>query len=143
MPRITDETAVVRGSGNVFADIGVPDPELAQAKAGICHKIYATIRDRGLTQTQAAKLMGVDQPKVSEITRGRVRSYTIDRLLGYLGKLGYGIRIDYVALPVKQDPAGRTIGRETIRAGKPKRAGRIKVIVSAARKVRPARQKAV
>jgi predicted XRE-type DNA-binding protein len=135
MPKTTDETAVVRGSGNVFADIGVPDPELAQAKAGICHKIYATIRDRGLTQTQAAKLLGVDQPKVSEITRGRVRSYTIDRLLGYLGRLGYGVRIEYVALPVEQEV--------TVRAGKPKRAGRTKVIGVVARKVRPARQKAV
>lgn len=135
MSRITDETAVVRGSGNVFADIGVPDPELAQAKAGICHKIYATIRDRGLTQIQAAKLMGVDQPKVSEITRGRVRSYTIDRLLGYLGKLGYGVRIDYVALPGEHE--------ETIRAGKPKRASRTKVIGGVARKGRPARRKAV
>jgi predicted XRE-type DNA-binding protein len=135
MPKTTDETAVVRGSGNVFADIGVPDPELAQAKAGICHKIYATIRDRGLTQIQAAKLMGVDQPKVSEITRGRVRSYTIDRLLGYLGKLGYGVRIDYVALPSEHE--------ETIRSGKPKRASRAKVVGGVARKVRPARQKAV
>ena len=135
MPKTTDETTVVRGSGNVFADIGVPDPELAQAKAGICHKIYATIRDRGLTQIQAAKVMGVDQPKVSEITRGRVRSYTIDRLLGYLGKLGYGVRIDYVALPGEREA--------TIRAGKPKRVGRTKVIGSVARKARPARQKAV
>jgi predicted XRE-type DNA-binding protein len=135
MPKTTDEAAVVRGSGNVFADIGVPDPEVAQAKAGICHKIYATIRDRGLTQTQAAKLMGVDQPKVSEITRGRVRSYTIDRLLGYLVKLGYGVRIDYVALPGEQEAK--------IPAGKPKRAGRIKVIGGVARKVRPARHKAV
>lgn len=135
MPKTTDETTVVRGSGNVFADIGVPYPELAQAKAGICHKIYATIRDRGLTQIQAAKVMGVDQPKVSEITRGRVRSYTIDRLLGYLGKLGYGVRIDYVTLPGGQGAASR--------AGKPKRAGRTKVIGGVARKARHARPKAV
>jgi predicted XRE-type DNA-binding protein len=116
MQKHTDDARVTTGSGNVFADIGVPDPELAQAKAGVCHKIYSTIKARKLTQVEAAKLMGVDQPKVSEIVRGRVRSYTLDRLVGYLNRLGYGVRIDFVGLPgatvnirdlVKSKPSSR------------------------------------
>lgn len=92
------------GSGNVFADLGVPEPELALAKAGLCTKIYETIRARGWTQRQAAVAMGVDQPKVSQIIHGRVRSYTIDRLLGYLERLGYGVQFSFVDLGRSRRP---------------------------------------
>ena len=51
-------------SGNVFADLGLPNPEVTLAKAELAHRITVLIRDKGLTQVQTAKLLGVDQPKV-------------------------------------------------------------------------------
>lgn len=93
MPRITAEAS----SGNVFADIGVPDPDVALAKARIAGMIYETIKARKLTQVKAAKLMGVDQPKVSEIVRGKVRGYTLDRLLGCLVRLGQPVELTFPA----------------------------------------------
>ena len=106
----------------MFADLGVPEPELALAKAKLCTKIFETIRSRGWTQRQAAAAMGIDQPKVSEIIHGRVRSYTVDRLMGYLGKLGYGVHFSYFDLApkiAKIRPA--TSGR---RKGTPRAKGR-------------------
>jgi len=116
MPNILAEP----GSGNVFADLGVPEPELALAKAKLCAKIYETIRARGWTQRRAAAAMGVDQPKVSEIIHGRVRSYTIDRLIGYLERLGYGVRFSFHDLRPdarKVRPSGKarpTVRRQTM-----------------------------
>ncbi|MBW3571360.1 MAG: helix-turn-helix domain-containing protein [Gemmatimonadetes bacterium] len=60
------------GSGNVFANLGVPDPQEARVKAGLAQAIAETIGRRGLTQARAAEIMDVDQPKVSAIVRGRL-----------------------------------------------------------------------
>ena len=59
-------------SGNVFADLGLADPEEALAKAELARQIGALLAERGLTQAQAAALLGVDQPKVSALVRGRL-----------------------------------------------------------------------
>src|SRR5437764_3738608 len=76
------------GSGNVFADLGFPNPDLALAKAELVQRIRDLIAERKLTQAQAAKLLRLDQPKVSALVRGRVAGYSMDRLFRFLNALG-------------------------------------------------------
>jgi predicted XRE-type DNA-binding protein len=80
-------------SGNVFADIGVAAPEEALAKAKLVVQISRVIASKKLTQTQAAKLLGIDQPKVSALLRGRLSGFSTDRLLRYLTMLGKDVEI--------------------------------------------------
>lgn len=84
---------VERGSGNVFADLGFANPDLALAKAELVQRIRELIEERNLTQTKAAKLLGLDQPKVSALVRGRVEGYSIDRLFRFLTALGQRVEI--------------------------------------------------
>jgi predicted XRE-type DNA-binding protein len=93
------------GSGNVFADLGLPNPEELLAKAELAHKITILIRERGLTQAQAAKLLKVDQPKVSALIRGRLTGFSIERLMRFLLLLGLDIRITVEAPPRKRTQA--------------------------------------
>src|SRR5580700_1348220 len=84
---------VERGSGNVFADLGLPNPDVALAKAELVQCIRGLIAERKLTQAKAAKLLGLDQPKVSALVRGRVEGYSIDRLFRFLYALGQRVEI--------------------------------------------------
>ncbi len=84
---------VEQGSGNVFADLSLPNPELALAKAKLVQRIRNLIAERKLTQVKAAKLLGLDQPKVSALVRGRVEGYSIDRLFRFLNALGQRVEI--------------------------------------------------
>jgi predicted XRE-type DNA-binding protein len=84
---------VQAGSGNVFADLGLPNPELALVKADIVRRIRNLVADRNLTQAQAAVLFGIGQPKVSALFRGRVEGYSLDRLLRFLTALGQRVQI--------------------------------------------------
>jgi predicted XRE-type DNA-binding protein len=93
------------GSGNVFADLGPPNPEELLAKAELAHKITVLIRERSLTQAQAAKLLKVDQPKVSALIRGRLTGFSIERLMRFLLLLGQDIRITVEATPPKRAQA--------------------------------------
>src|SRR5438270_13517749 len=79
---------VERGTGNVFADLGLPNPDLALAKAELVQRIRDLIAERKLTQVEAAKLLGLDQPKVSALVRGRVAGYSVDRLFRFLNAFG-------------------------------------------------------
>ena len=91
----------------MFADLGLPHPELARAKAELVQRIRALIADRGLTQAKAAALLGLDQPKVSALVRGRVGGYSIDRLFRLLNALGQ--RVQITVRPVTARAAGRAI----------------------------------
>lgn len=82
-----------RGSGNVFADLGLPNSDLAVAKAELVQRIRTLIAARNLTQAKAAELLGLDQPKVSALVRGRVEGYTLDRLIRFLNALGQRVEI--------------------------------------------------
>ena len=97
MAKITKEavedTGFEVGSGNIYADLGYPDPEEMAAKAELVRVIGSTIEAVGLSQTMAAKMMGVDQPTLSKLLRGRVRNFTIDRLSGMLRGLGRNVTI--------------------------------------------------
>jgi len=92
-------------SGNVFADLGLPNPEELLAKAELAHKITVLIRKRGLTQAQAAKLLGVDQPKISYLIRGRLTGFSIERLIRFLLLLGQDIKISVEAAPRNRSQA--------------------------------------
>ena len=94
-PKATPEASVrvEQGSGNVFADLGLPNPDLALAKAKLVQRIRDLIAERKLTQVQAAKLLGLDQPKVSALVRGRVEGYSMDRLFRCLHALGQRVEI--------------------------------------------------
>jgi predicted XRE-type DNA-binding protein len=81
------------GTGNVFADLGLPHPDLALAKARLVQRIRELIAERGVTQTKAAELLGLDQPKVSALVRGRVEGYSLDRLFRFLTALGQRVEI--------------------------------------------------
>jgi predicted XRE-type DNA-binding protein len=81
------------GSGSVFADLGLPDPEHSLAKAGLAHAIEETIDRRGLTQDEARKIMGLDQSDLSALVRGRLSGFTQDRLTRCVLALGNDVEI--------------------------------------------------
>jgi predicted XRE-type DNA-binding protein len=91
--RTTRRAEIERGSGNVFADIGHPAPDVALARAELARRITAVIQRRRLTQTEAADLIGTDQPKVSALMRGHLNGFSVERLLGYLTALGCDVDI--------------------------------------------------
>jgi predicted XRE-type DNA-binding protein len=84
---------VEEGSGNVFADIGLPHPEERLAKADLAFRISEAIRARRLTQAAAAKLFEIDQPKISRLMRGQLAGFSTDRLMRFLTLLGRDVEI--------------------------------------------------
>lgn len=80
-------------SGNVYADFGFPNPEEAKIKAELAMLISAIIKEKDLTQKQAAELMDIDQPKVSKIIRGLLSEFSIERLLKFVLALGFDLEI--------------------------------------------------
>ena len=89
--------------GNVFADLGLDDAGEHLIKAGLVVKIGRIIRQRRLTQSAAAQLMGIDQPKVSAMLAGQFRGYSVERLMRFLVALGHDVEI--VVKPRKRGPA--------------------------------------
>ncbi len=81
------------GSGNVYADFGFSNPEEAKTKAELAMLITEIIKEKNLTQQQAADLMNIDQPKVSKIVRGLLSEFSIERLLKFVLALGFDIEI--------------------------------------------------
>lgn len=103
-PRSTNK--IVRGSGNVFADLGVPSAEEELAKAELARKIGHIIALQKLTQVEAAARLGIDQPKVSALLRGKLRGFSSDRLFRFLNALGRDVEI--VIRPTGRDQPART-----------------------------------
>ena len=103
---MSDTRDYVVGSGNVFADLKVPRPEEALAKAELAYKITAIIARRRLTQAQTARLLGVDQPKISLLKRGRLAGFSLERLVRFLIFLGSDVEI-----VVKERPRARRHAR--------------------------------
>jgi predicted XRE-type DNA-binding protein len=91
----------------VFADLGLPNPDLALAKAELVQRIRNLITKQKLTQAKAAELLGLDQPKVSALVRGRVEGYSIDPLFRFLNSLGQ--RIEISVRPSAKDADSRTV----------------------------------
>ena len=93
------EIPVERSSGNVFEDIGLAQSAELLAKSEIAARIAAIVEKRGLTQAKAADILGIDQPSVSELVRGRLRGFSSDRLFRFLNALGQDVRIVIVPRP--------------------------------------------
>jgi predicted XRE-type DNA-binding protein len=91
--RVIDGVEVHRGSGNVFADLGLPDADTLQIKAGLVIEIRRALREQGLTQQEAATRMGITQPKVSGMMRGDFSNLSERKLMECLNRLGYDIEI--------------------------------------------------
>jgi predicted XRE-type DNA-binding protein len=93
-------------SGNVFADLNLPEADDLLAKAELAAKIIAEIQRRRLTQSQAALLLGIDQPKVSALKQGKLSGFSIERLMRLLLMLGRDIEIT-----VKARAKSRSVAR--------------------------------
>lgn len=97
---------VTESSGNVFADLGVSEPDEELAKAQLASHIRHTIKRKKLTQIQAAERLGLDQPKVSALINGRLAGFSSDRLLRCLAALKQDVEI-----VIRAVPRGRERGR--------------------------------
>lgn len=91
--RFLNGVAIKRSSGNVYADLELPDAENLKIKTGLVIEIRKALRSLGLTQQQAAKRMGITQPKVSDMMRGDFTNLSERKLMDCLTRLGYDIEI--------------------------------------------------
>lgn len=97
---------VKNSSGNVFADLGIPNPEEALAKAKIVSQIHKIVKKRRLTQAKVAKLLKITQPKVSLLLRGYLKNFSLERLFRFLNNLGQDVFI--AVAPSKSPRHGQT-----------------------------------
>jgi predicted XRE-type DNA-binding protein len=92
-----DNIPVMEGSGNVFADLDLPNADDLQTKAELTRQIYQRIGALGLSQTKAAKVLGLKQPDVSRLMNGRFTGFSVERLLELLNALA--VDVDIVLRP--------------------------------------------
>ena len=100
---MTKKAEIQHSSGNVFADLQIPDAEEYMAKSELAVRIFKIIKSRRLTQAAAGKLLGISQPKVSALLNGRLDGFSTDRLFRFLNALGCDVRIT-VSRPHPQSP---------------------------------------
>ena len=93
MTKERDDTTVTPSSGNVFADMGLPNPEERLMKARLARFINKAIQQRGWTQQHTADVLGITQPKVSDISRGRLKNFSVERLMNFLAQLNHRVVI--------------------------------------------------
>ena len=84
---------ITASSGNVFADLGLADPDERQLKAQLAFQIQRFIEQKGWTQAQAAAVIGLVQPKVSLLLRGQLAGFSVQRLLTILQRLGHDVEV--------------------------------------------------
>ena len=84
---------VTESSGNVFADLGLPNPKQELAKAELTIRLYRIIKQRGMTQAEAGRVLGIKQPHVSLLMRNRAGSFSVGRLMEFLTALGQDVEI--------------------------------------------------
>ena len=107
--KASDRVAVYAGSGNVYADLGYPDADEMLVKAQLVMQIAEIIRRKGLTQVEAAKLLGLTQPKISAMLRGQFRGFSERKLIDCLTSLGRDVQI-----VIKESPRRRAGGKLTV-----------------------------
>lgn len=112
MSKSPPDVGVTEGSGNVFADLGFEDADELLAKAQLASAISDIIDDRNLTQTEAAELLGTTQPKVSNLVRGRLEGFSLERLARFLTSLDRDVEIR-----VKRRPRSRDKSRIRVTVG--------------------------
>lgn len=96
-------------SGNVFADRGLPDADELLPKSELAWRIAERIRERGLTRAQATAELGIDQPRASDLVNGRLRRFSLDRLLQLANAAGLDVTIT-VGAAAAPTGRGRTVG---------------------------------
>ena len=101
-----DNVEYTESSGNVFADLGISNPDEAVAKAEVALKIGEIIKKKKLTQAQAAKILKISQPKVSLLLRGYLTNFSLERLLRFLNDLGQDVYISIT--PAARSKPGTT-----------------------------------
>ncbi len=87
------ESTISESSGNIFSDLGFRDGEELQTKSALVFRISKILQEKALNQTEAAKLLGIDQPKVSNLLRGKIDGFSIDRLFRLLNALNQEVEI--------------------------------------------------
>lgn len=96
-----------KSSGNVFADLELPNPEVEQLRSALACEIFKIIERRKLKQRDAAKILGIDQPEVSKLKNGRFDQFSIERLMTFLNRLDQDVNISIDQHPIKSKrPAG-------------------------------------
>jgi predicted XRE-type DNA-binding protein len=103
---MTKAIEVEEGGGNIFVDLGLPNAEERLAKAGLAIRIAGVIRARRLTQASAARVLKIDQPKISRLLRGQLAGFSTDRLMQFLTLLGRDVEI-----VIKRSTRSRRQGR--------------------------------
>jgi predicted XRE-type DNA-binding protein len=101
---------ITRGSGNVFADLGLPDAEEQHTKLRLAHAINVALEQRALAQAQAAKLLAATQPKISSLAHYKLAGFSVERLMTYLTALDHDVQI-----VIKKKPRSRA-GRISVEA---------------------------
>jgi len=110
MSNDTDEKLeITKSSGNVFADLGVENPEKHLAKVKLADQINEIIKKRGLKQVQAAKILEIDQPKVSALSCGRLDDFSIERLISFLNRLDLDVEIVVKKKPTRRRTHGHLV----------------------------------
>ncbi len=107
---MTAKNKIEEGSGNVFADLGLPDAEELESKAQLAYRIAEIIRGRHLTQAEAADVLGATQPIVSNLMNGQLHGFSLERLVRFLNALDRDVEI-----VVKRRPRSRDRGRTKVR----------------------------
>jgi predicted XRE-type DNA-binding protein len=92
---------ITPSSGNVFLDLGFSEEEAAhlEVRSTLMFTIHKLIQDRRLTQAKAAKLLGVSQPRVSDLVRGRIDLFSIDSLVDMLARAGIKVAVTFSSMP--------------------------------------------
>lgn len=99
------------GSGNIFADLGLPDAEEAFVRAQLMSRVDDIIKERKLTQAQAAQILGTNQPTVSDLIRGKFNKFSLERLIGFMTALGQDVEIRVRTRPEgSEGPALSVVG---------------------------------
>jgi predicted XRE-type DNA-binding protein len=103
---------VETGSGNVFEDLGLPEAGERTTKVSLAVEINRALKNKGLDQTSAAKLLGVNQPKVSALSNYRLEGFSVERLISFLTALGHDVQIS-----IRARRSGQGAGRVTVGLG--------------------------
>ena len=89
----TEHVEIHQSSGNIYADLELPDAEIHYIKSQIVIQLYRLTNLRKLTQAKAGELMGISQPEVSRLFKGRFREYSVERLMGFLTAFDQDVEI--------------------------------------------------
>jgi len=103
------DTAIVRGTRNVFADLGYPDAAERQAKLRLAYALNQVLEERKLSQAEAAKVLGVTQPKVSALRNYKLSGFSVERLMNLLTAVDQDVEI-----VIRRKPRSRKVARISV-----------------------------